>query len=225
MGFDFGAIGKGYAVDQAVESLRRDGVTVALVASGGSSHRLIGLPKQLGCWELGIRHPEDSDRSVALLRMGEGGLATSAQSGQAIEIAGKRLGHIIDPRTGQPAEPADPVWSASVLGPEATAADALSTAVIVMGAARGLALIESLPGYEALLVLKGQGAAPEFRTTQGLRQEGTLDGLPLFVQASMTACFAREARRERLSALAWSFIRPEAGQRPAEGPLLVGERR
>jgi thiamine biosynthesis lipoprotein len=226
MGFDFGAIGKGYAVDLAAESLHRDGVTEALVASGGSSHRLIGTPAETGCWELGVRHPEDAERAVAWVRMGEGGMATSAQAGQPITIAGQTLGHILDPRTGRPSQPDDAVWSATVVGPEATDADALSTAVVVMGASRGLALIESLPGFEALLVMKGASNEPEFRATPGLLRDGTLDGLPLFVHAPAGACRARGAARERPSALALAHIRPEDGHVAASrGPLLDGELR
>jgi thiamine biosynthesis lipoprotein len=188
MGFDFGAIGKGFAVDQAAESLRRDGVIVVLAASGGSSHRLIGLPPGQDCWELGIRHPEDAEQAVAILRMGEGGLATSAQSGQPLDIAGHRYGHILDPRTGWPAEPPDPLWSASVVGPEATGADALSTALVAMGAARAMALIESLPGFEALLIRRGETGSPAFTHSSGLRRAGTVEGLPVFVPAGASAC-------------------------------------
>jgi thiamine biosynthesis lipoprotein len=217
MGFDFGAIGKGYAMDLAGESLRRDGITVALLASGGSSHRLLGLPAPQDCWELGIRHPEDPERAVALLRMGEGGLATSAQTGQPLEIAGRRFGHILDPRTGSPAEPPDPVWSASVLGPEATGADALSTAVVVMGAARGLALIESLPGYEALLVLREPGGTPSFRATRGLRQAGMLEGLPLFVPEAVPDCFTRSAGGRAPGGPALTLNRPPGALARAPG--------
>ncbi|MCZ6750094.1 MAG: FAD:protein FMN transferase [SAR324 cluster bacterium] len=188
MGLNFGAIGKGFAVDKAAASLQRDGIRMALVTSGTSSHRLIGRPRGGACWELGIRHPGDAERAVTVLRLGPGGLATSAQSGRPREIGGRIYGHIVDPRTGRPAEPRSPVWSASVLAPTATDADALATALIVMEAADGMALVESLPRVEALLVRRNPDGSPRLVWSSGLTQRGTLDGLPLIVPVTEIGC-------------------------------------
>jgi thiamine biosynthesis lipoprotein len=187
MALDFGAIGKGYAVDRAAESLRQDGLSIALVASGGSSHRMLGHPPR-GCWEIGIRHPEDPDRTVAWLRLGASGVATSSDRGQGVEIEGRRYGHILDPSTGYPAAPPDPVWSATVIGAEATTPDAVATAAVVAGASRGLALVESLPGLHALLVLREGEGIPGFRSSPGLEQTDVLGGLPVFMIAADPHC-------------------------------------
>jgi thiamine biosynthesis lipoprotein len=187
MALDFGAIGKGYAVDRAAESLERDGIHIALVASGGSSHRLLGHPPG-GCWEIGIRHPEDADRTVAWLRLGAAGVGSHSIHGQGVDIGGKRYGHILDPATGYPAAPSDPLWSVTLIGAEATSADALGAAVVVLGAARGDALVQSVPGLQALLIVRGPDGAPEFHATPGLVEVGVMEGLPMFVLAGDPNC-------------------------------------
>jgi thiamine biosynthesis lipoprotein len=179
MALDFGAIGKGYAVDRAAESLERDGIEIALVASGGSSHRLLGHPPG-GCWEIGIRHPEDPERTVAWLRLGAAGVGSHSIHGQGVAIGGKRYGHILDPGTGYPAAPADPLWSVTLIGAEATTTDALGAAVVVLGARQGMALLRGFPGLQALFVLRAVDGTPYFDSTGGLRQNGWFEGLPLY---------------------------------------------
>lgn len=145
---DFGAIGKGYAVDQAIAALRARGVRNALVDAGGN-FAAIGTPAQREHWRIGIRDPLQRDALLADLDFGDAGIATSGGYENYFEADGKRYVHIFDPRTGYPVVG---MLSATVIAPTATAADALSTATFVLGMEQGLALIESLPETECLLV-------------------------------------------------------------------------
>lgn len=190
MGLNFGAIGKGYALDRAAEVLADAGIDTAVLASGGSSHRLLGRPGTAQCWELGVRRPGQRSRLVGRLRLGPGGVATSSQSGRLRQIGGRTYGHILDPRTGYPAEPREPVWSATVLAPDAATADALATALVVMEPAAGLALIDEEPGVEALLVLRpaGERGSLRLRASAGLERAGRAAGLPVYRSAGGAGC-------------------------------------
>ena len=120
---NFGAVGKGWALDRIVASLRVRGVSRALLTAGGSSHRGWGGES----WELALR---PGGEELGLLRLRDAALATSASGEQHFEADGRRFGHVLDPRTGWPAEG---VRSASVVTSEAAVADALSTAFLVGG--------------------------------------------------------------------------------------------
>ncbi len=145
---DFGAIGKGYAVDRAMAVLRERGVANALVDAGGNFYA-IGAPAGRPHWRIGIRHPLRRDDLLADLEFADAGIATSGGYENYFEAEGRRYVHIIDPRTGYPVEG---MLSTTVLAPTATAADALSTATFVLGVEAGLALIEALPETECLFV-------------------------------------------------------------------------
>jgi thiamine biosynthesis lipoprotein len=146
---DLGAIGKGYAVECAVELLRDAGVTSALLHGGTSTVYAIGHPPETEHWKVAVQNPlrkhpgsrraEDSDAlppegeaplAIALLR--DEALSVSAVWGKFFEAEGKSYGHVIDPRTGEPAARA--VLAAVVL-PSATETDALSTALLTLGPA------------------------------------------------------------------------------------------
>ncbi len=155
-----GAIGKGWALDRVVESLRAAGVQSVLVHGGSSSVRAAGvqgpaLPGRRG-WRVGIRHPLRTGRRLATVTLVEGALGTSGSGTQFFVDRGRRLGHILDPRTGIPAEG---VLAATVLAPNAASADALSTALYVLGPA-GLATVAP-PGGDvaAILVVPSRSAS------------------------------------------------------------------
>ncbi len=141
-------IAQGFAADRAVAALRQHGIEHALVNSGE-----VGC---LGCkpggkeWTVGVQHPRVADAYVSLAALNGRSLATSGDyETKFSEDFSKN--HIFDPRTGlSPSELA----SASILAPTAMQADALSTVAMVLGPERTLALIESLPSVDALLVLK-----------------------------------------------------------------------
>lgn len=147
MALDLGGIAKGYALDRIVERLREHGVASALLNFGQSSLSALGRPPDAAGWRLALRRPDGRVVGYALLS-GQA-MSISAGQGQSRQIAGRRYGHIIDPRTGLPVERD---LLACVVAPGAAQAEVLSTALIVLDQARGLALVERLPGVEALLL-------------------------------------------------------------------------
>ena len=127
MELNLGSIGKGYALGRMAASLRRRGVTDALVSAGGSSVFALGGPD--GGWPIDLRSRRVA-RRLARLRLRNGALGTSGAAEQYVEVDGLRYGHVLDPRTGWPAAG---VLSASVVTGDAATADALSTAFLVGG--------------------------------------------------------------------------------------------
>jgi thiamine biosynthesis lipoprotein len=144
----FGAIGKGWAANLASRTLRQHGVTGGVVNAGGDllafGRRDDGRP-----WRVGIANPLDRDRVFGYLDVTEMAVVTSGDYESFAVIDGERYSHIIDPRTGYPVQE---VRSATIVCPDAELADALATAVSVMGVTDGLALIDALHGVEGLLV-------------------------------------------------------------------------
>ena len=127
---NLGSIGKGYALDRIGAEMRRRGVRSALVSGGSSSVLAIGSGADGRGWAVGVRHPQLRDRRMAVLKLRDSAMATSGSAEQHFEIGGKRYGHIIDPRSGMPAEG---VASVTVVAPSAALADGLATAFYVGG--------------------------------------------------------------------------------------------
>ncbi len=126
LGLNFGGIGKGHALDLVSELLRQRGVPRALLSAGGSSVLAFG---GTGGFPVDVTSPRRPG-VIAALRLRDAGLGTSGAGEQYFEVEGRRYGHVIDPRTGWPAEG---VLSASVVARSAGEADALSTAFLVGG--------------------------------------------------------------------------------------------
>jgi thiamine biosynthesis lipoprotein len=152
-----GAIGKGWALDRVIERLTAAGVANVLVHGGASSVRAAGTqgPCQSAQsarrgWPVGVRHPLRPGRRLATVMLADRALGTSGSGTQFFVERGRRLGHILDPRSGLPAEG---VLSATVVAPTAAEADALSTALYVLGP-EGLPRIAPAGGpVAAILVL------------------------------------------------------------------------
>jgi len=145
---DLGGIAKGYAVDRAIALLRDRGVEHASVSAGGDT-RLLGDHRGRP-WYLGIKNPRQPERTALRLPMINEALSTSGDYERYfITDSGERVHHIINPRTGTSA---GDLASVSVMGPNALDTDALSTSVFVMGREQGLALIERLEAFEAVLI-------------------------------------------------------------------------
>jgi thiamine biosynthesis lipoprotein ApbE len=168
MALDFGGIAKGYSVDRAIAILKQRGVANAIVDAGGNFFAL-GTPAERGHWRVGIRHPLKADSLIATLPISNGSAATSGNYERFFEIDGRKYCHIIDPRSGRPVEG---MLSATVVADTAMAADALSTSVFVLGEGKGMALIESLPGVEGMLIVQDKQSADGFRIilSSGLTQ-------------------------------------------------------
>ena len=167
-----GAIGKGWAIDRVMERLRDSAVTSALVHGGASSVRAIGAQgiAQPGrqAWPVGVRHPLRPGRRLATVQLDDKALGTSGSGTQFFIERGRRLGHILDPRTGVPAEG---VLSATVVAPTAAEADSLSTALYVLGPA-GLARVAPPGGaVGAILVVPGKAAGAVRVLTANLAED------------------------------------------------------
>jgi FAD:protein FMN transferase len=156
---NLGSVGKGFALDRAVEKLRQQwNVSAGLVHGGHSSIFALGTdPRDPRGWSVAISHPWDMGRSLAEVRLRDAALATSAATFQHLEYNGRKLGHVLDPRTGWPAEK---MASASVIAPTAAEADALSTAFFVMGLEGSRAYCAAHPHVGAVLLPAGDQQYP-----------------------------------------------------------------
>ncbi|MEZ6100313.1 MAG: FAD:protein FMN transferase [Pirellulaceae bacterium] len=132
MELNLGGIGKGYALDRAMELLRANGVKQVLLHGGRSSVLAAGNPTseaEHGGWQVELRHPQRPDRRLGRFHLIDQALGTSGHANQYFYHQSKRYGHILDPRTGVPA---DGLLSCSVVAPDATTADAVATGLFVM---------------------------------------------------------------------------------------------
>ncbi|MGE4542638.1 MAG: FAD:protein FMN transferase [Pedobacter sp.] len=144
---DLGGIAKGYIIDRAVAVLKQAGVTCAAVNAGGDL-RLIG--QRAAAWRIGIRHPRQVDVLLATLVLKEPlAVVTSGDYERFFEQNGARYHHLFDPTTGMPAGRCQ---SVTVVSRQAVWADALATAVFVLGPEQGLALLERYPQTWGLIV-------------------------------------------------------------------------
>jgi thiamine biosynthesis lipoprotein len=147
MRLDFGGIGKGYAIDQLVTQLKREGVTNALLDFGQSSIWALGTPLNAAGWRLVVQRPDG--RFVGTMTLKDRALSISGSMEQTFEIHGRRYGHIIDPRNGTPLQRD---LLACVIAPTAAQAEALSKALLILGEQEGLSLLQSLAGVEGILI-------------------------------------------------------------------------
>ncbi|MEW6355152.1 MAG: FAD:protein FMN transferase [Planctomycetota bacterium] len=130
MSIDLGGIGKGYAVERAAGIVREHDVPGGLIHGGTSTIYAIGAPPDREGWPIGIVNPLDPTERLAVVHLKDQALSTSRGTGKCFEVGGRRYGHILDPRTGYPAEG---ILSATAICPSPTDADALSTAFAIFG--------------------------------------------------------------------------------------------
>jgi thiamine biosynthesis lipoprotein len=156
---NLGSIGKGYALDRVAEMLRSQWhLRSGLLHGGFSSVHAIGSPPDDPAgWQVGIRHPWDAERRLAVVRLRNRALGNSAATYQHLEHEGRMLGHVLDPRTGWPAAG---IASASVIAATAADADALSTAFYVGGQDLARRYCAAHPEVGALLLPEGDAAEP-----------------------------------------------------------------
>ena len=140
MTIDLGAAGKGYAIDRAIDVLQSHGIA-ALLHGGTSSVHALGAPPGQTAWRIGWSGTDTADA----FGLRDGALSVSAAHGQMFSSGGRDYGHVIDPRTGWPAETAP---SAAVTGPASFECDALSTALLVRGAGWLPTLRSRFAGYD-----------------------------------------------------------------------------
>jgi thiamine biosynthesis lipoprotein len=144
-----GGIAKGYIVDRAADVLRRAGLEAFLVQAGGDLYGK-GRKPNGAPWVSGVQDPRGPDgQYFATLELEDRAFSTAGDYARSYVHAGKRYHHIIDPKTGFPATASR---SVTVWAPDAFLADAVDDAIFILGAVRGLELVESLEGVGAVIV-------------------------------------------------------------------------
>jgi thiamine biosynthesis lipoprotein len=160
---DLSGIAKGFGVDKVAEHLERIGVDYYLVEIGGEL-RARGYNARGGVWRVGIERPAALGAPQRIVRLGGQGLATSGDYRIFFERDGARYSHILDARDGRPVDHG--LASVSVIAPTAMQADALSTALMVLGPEEGLELARREGVAAFFIARKGDGfvetASPEF---------------------------------------------------------------
>jgi FAD:protein FMN transferase len=152
---DPGAIGKGYGIDRALEVLQDTGITTALIHGGTSTVYGLGAPPgELG-WRVALRDPRgEPDDALGHVLLRDRALSVSAPHGKAFQQGDRLYGHVLDPRTGEPARGG---LLAAVSHPSATVTDALSTALLVLGAEGPPVLARSYPEADQLVLVEEDG--------------------------------------------------------------------
>ncbi len=149
---DLGGIAKGHAVDRAISILQKNHIKHASVSAGGDS-KIIGN-RDGRPWVVGIKNPRfqgDDKNSVIRLPLIDTAISTSGDYERFFidQNSGERIHHIINPKTGKSAKG---IVSVTVLGPRGVDTDALSTSVFVLGVEKGLNLINTIPGFDAIII-------------------------------------------------------------------------
>jgi thiamine biosynthesis lipoprotein len=126
---DPGGIGKGYAVDMAVQTLRRLGISSALVSAGGSTLYALGHPPDRDTWRLAIDDPSSLERPLRYVALRNAAVSTSGVSRRSVRDGSRQFSHLFDPRSG---EPAQNMCQASVVTATATESDALTKAAFIL---------------------------------------------------------------------------------------------
>ncbi|MEZ4828889.1 MAG: FAD:protein FMN transferase [Bacteroidia bacterium] len=148
MKIGFGGIGKGYAANMARTAMQNAGVTGGLVNAGGDL-TCWGQSPTPGGWRVGIANPRSRSQLAAWMEINEMAVVTSGNYERFVILDGKRYAHIIHPKTGWPATG---LQSVTIICPDAELADALATAVFVMGQSEGMALVNQLKGVECMMI-------------------------------------------------------------------------
>jgi thiamine biosynthesis lipoprotein len=140
---DLGGIVKGYAADKAVEILKRQGINSALVSVAGDI-KAFGVKPDGRPWNIGIRNPRaegEEDDIMATIKLSNMAISTSGDYERYFILDGKRYHHLLDPKTGYPAEG---FQSVSVITDSGVFADAFSTAIFILGPERGTKILKEM---------------------------------------------------------------------------------
>lgn len=167
---DLGGIAKGYAADLAVEVLRKGSINSGIVAIAGDI-RAFGLKPDGKPWNIGIKNPRqnnESDEIIAKIKLNDKAISTSGDYERFFLQDGKRFHHLLDPKTGYPA---DQCRGVSIITDKGVFADAFSTAVFILGTESGLKLVRET-GMDAI-VIDSNGI---IHTTDGLKGRLEIEG-------------------------------------------------
>lgn len=148
MAFDLGGIAKGYAVDRATEVMLKAGVKRGVIDLGGNLRLLPEPPPGKPFYRIGIRNPENRNKNLPqTLELLNTAVSTSGNYERYVTIDGKRYGHIINPKTGQPTQAN---YSVTVIAPAAMLADWLSTSIFLSGTELGNRAEKTFPGVQVI---------------------------------------------------------------------------
>ena len=162
---DTGGFGKGAALREAGRLLAARGIRAAMLNFGGQVLAL-GGDERGHPWRVPVAHPALRHRPAASLAVRGRSVSTTSQSERAVTVGGRRVGHVLDPRSGEPV----PAWgSVTVVAEDPVTADILSTALLVMGADEALRWAERRSDV-GVLVLEEQGGRVRPRWNDGLEQ-------------------------------------------------------
>jgi thiamine biosynthesis lipoprotein len=164
MRLDLGGIAKGYAVDQTLTLLHKRGIRRALVNASGDMGATEPPPESRG-WRVAVAPLEPKQTPTRFGLLANRAIATSGDAFQYVTVDGVRYSHIVDPRTGVGLTRRSGV---SILARHCTLADAMASAVSVMGPEEGLELVRRTPGVEALIVVQ-EGNRVRIRQTPGFQ--------------------------------------------------------
>jgi thiamine biosynthesis lipoprotein len=164
---DPGGIGKGFAVDAAIEALRADGVHAALLSAGSSTIYGLGAPPSSQGWKVHVPDPQHPDAKskggrISTVVLRDTSLSTANCSEKHFIVGSHLYCHIMDPRTLRPVEGR---LQATVIAPSATDSDALSNAMFVLGATGRRRLMQTLPAADRALVVLAGGSTEKYRWT------------------------------------------------------------
>lgn len=168
MRLDAGGIGMGYAVDEALKVLKREGITAAMIDASGDIGALDAPPGERG-WKIGIAPLSGEGPPSRYVWLANMALTNSGDAFQAVELDGKRYSHIVDPHTGLGLTNRS---SVTVIARDCTTADSYATAVSVLGPTAGMKLIEATPGADVLIVRQEDSKKVVTRESNGFRQFG-----------------------------------------------------
>ncbi len=147
MRINLGGIAKGYIVSKAVGAIKTKGIKKGIVHAGGDMFIFNEIDNKP--FKIGIQHPREKDKVIGTIDIFNGAVATSGDYERFFIKDGIRYHHIMDPKTGFPASK---VRAVTIVADNGTMADALSTAVFVMGLEDGMNLIEKLPDIQGLII-------------------------------------------------------------------------
>lgn len=145
---DLGGIAKGFIVDQGTKILREAGVERALINAGGDIS-VVGRRPDGRPWRVGVQDPDQPSSIRYIMPLDDRSVVTSGDYQRYFMVGNERYHHIIDPSTGYPARG---LRSVTIVGDNPAVCDAISTAVFVLGWDEGRALVERLPGIEAIMI-------------------------------------------------------------------------
>lgn len=146
---DLGAVAKGYTGDCLLQILREQGVTSAMLDLGGNV-QVLGSKPDGSPWKVAVRNPMDKSAAIGVLEINDKAVITSGSYERYFEEEGKRYWHILDPKTGYPANQG--LLSVTVVGDSGVRCDGLSTALFVMGKEKAIEFWRENGDFEMLLV-------------------------------------------------------------------------